>query len=162
MSGWPVNIDAVEVEGFALEPVGAGKHLDDRLNRRGFVGLDLHADTHVVLRRKQVIDDVETLFAARPVDRRDVDDVPEQATRIVAQKAHHRHDVARLGVHRQFVMRDRIALDGRRERVSDRPAERVECLIHVQRSIVEVRRIFFCSRSTPYSSASAVGGQPGT
>jgi len=30
------------------------------------------------------------------------------------------------------------------------------------RSIVPVRRIFFCNSSTPYSSASAVGGQPGT
>jgi hypothetical protein len=27
---------------------------------------------------------------------------------------------------------------------------------------VPVRRIFFCSSMTPYSSASAVGGQPGT
>ena len=31
-----------------------------------------------------------------------------------------------------------------------------------QRSIVPVRRIFFCNSMTPYSSASAVGGQPGT
>ena len=31
-----------------------------------------------------------------------------------------------------------------------------------QRSIVPVRRIFFCNNMTPYSSASAVGGQLGT
>ena len=71
---------------------------------------------------------------------------------------------ARLRRDRQFMMRDRIARDRQGKRLSDRFAERVERLIHVsrQRSIVEVRRIFFCSSSTPYSSASAVGGQPGT
>ena len=63
-----------------------------------------------MLGRKQMIDHVEALFAARPVDRGHIDDIPEQAARIVAQKAHHRDDVARLRLHRQFVMRDRIAL----------------------------------------------------
>ena len=87
--------DAVEVVGLALEPVGAGKNADARGHRRRLVGLDLHADAEIMLRRKQMIDDVEALLAARPIDRRDVDDAPEPAARIVAQKAHHRHDVAR-------------------------------------------------------------------
>ena len=86
--------DAVEIVGFALEPVGAGKHLDDRSDRRRLVGLDFHPDAHIVLGRKQMIDDVEAPFAARPVDRGHVDDIPEQAARIVAQEAHHRNDVA--------------------------------------------------------------------
>ena len=30
------------------------------------------------------------------------------------------------------------------------------------RSLVPPRRIFFCNSKTPYSNASAVGGQPGT
>ncbi len=63
-----------------------------------FVGLDLHPHAHVMLGRQQMIDDVETPLAARPVDRGDVDDVPEQAARIVAQEAHDRDDVARLGL----------------------------------------------------------------
>ncbi len=118
-------------------------------DRRRLVGLDFHSHAHVMLGRKQVIDHVETPLAARPVDRGDVDDAPEQAARIVAQEAHDRDDVGGLRLHRQLVMRDRVAVDRRAERIGDGAAESVERLIHSQRSIVAVRRIFFCSRSTP-------------
>ena len=115
-----------------------------------------------MLRRQQMIDDVEAPLAARPIDRGNVDQIAELAARVVAQKAHDRDDVGGLRRDGQFVIGDRIAGHRGAERASDRFAERVERLIHGQRSIVAVRRIFFCSSSTPYSSASAVGGQPGT
>src|SRR5262249_16792624 len=101
-------------------------------------------------------------LAARPVDRGHIDDAVEQAAWIVAQEAHDRDDVAGGGAQRQFVTRDRVAADRRGQRISNGPAENFERVFHDQRSIVAVRRIFLCSRSTPYSSASAVGGQPGT
>ena len=68
---------AVQVEGFALEPVGAGKNADDRRHRRRLVGLDLDADAHVLGRRQQMIDDVEALLARRLVDRGDIDEADE-------------------------------------------------------------------------------------
>ena len=118
-------------------------------DRGALVHRDLHADTDVMLGRKQMIDHVETLFPPRPINRGHVDDIPEQAAGIVAQKAHHRNDVARLCLYRQFMMRNRIALDRSGQRVSDCTAESFEDFIHRQRSIVAVRRIFFCRRSTP-------------
>ena len=51
------------------------------------------------------------------------------------------------------------------KRARDGLSQPFQRLVHrqpAQRSIVPVRRIFFCNSSTPYSSASAVGGQPGT
>ncbi len=43
----------------------------------------------------------------------------------------------------------------------DRAGQCFECRGH-QRAIVLVRQILFCSWRIPYSSASDVGGQPGT
>ena len=119
------------------------------VDRGALVHRDLHADTHVVLGRKQMIDHVETLFAPRPVNRGHVDDIPEQAARIVAQKAHHRNDVARLRLDRQFMMRNRMPLTEAVSASAIVTAESIEDFIHRQRSIVAVRRIFFCRRSTP-------------
>ena len=45
--------------------------------------------------RQEVIDDVEALFARRPVDRGDVDEAHELAARVVAQEGHDLDDVAR-------------------------------------------------------------------
>ena len=45
---------------------------------------------------------------------------------------------------------------------SDRAFELFELRGHLQRAIVFVLLILFCSCTIPYSSASAVGGQPGT
>ena len=118
-------------------------------DRDALVDLNLHPHAHIVLGRQQVIDDVEAALAARPIDRGDVDDIPEQTARIVAQEAHDRDDVGRLRLNVQLVMGDGITLDRSRQRVGYGPAEGVESFIHRQRSIVEVRRIFFCRSSTP-------------
>ena len=47
--------------------------------------LDLHADALVLVRRQQMIDDVEAALAAGPVDRGDVDEAHELAALVVAQ-----------------------------------------------------------------------------
>src|SRR5262249_54519425 len=91
----PGEQHAVEVVGFALEPVGARKHADDRRNRRRLADLDLHPDAQVLPGRKQVIDDVEAALAPRPVDGGDVDKAPELATLVVAQEGRDLHDVVR-------------------------------------------------------------------
>src|SRR5215471_17173577 len=44
----------VEVVGFALEPVGAGEHADDRRHRRRLVDLDLYPDALVLLGREEM------------------------------------------------------------------------------------------------------------
>ena len=56
--------------------------------------------------------------------------------------------------HVQFAARDLVTGDRARQRARDDLAESVEALVHdsvsrPQRSIVPVRRIFFCSSSTP-------------
>ncbi len=78
--------DAVEVVGLALEPVGAGKDRRDRRHRRLLVGHHLDADARVLARAEQVVDDVEALLAARPVDAADVGEVDEGEPRVVAQE----------------------------------------------------------------------------
>jgi hypothetical protein len=70
--------DAVQVEGFALEPVGGRKHVDRARHRRVFVGHHLHADAGVLVRAQQVVDHVETLLARRIVDAADVDEADKR------------------------------------------------------------------------------------
>src|SRR5262245_32690093 len=70
----------IEVVGFAFEPVGTGKDPDDRRDRRGLIDFDLHPNAQILLRRQQMIDDVEAPLAARPIDRSDVNDAPELAS----------------------------------------------------------------------------------
>jgi hypothetical protein len=43
-----------------------------------------------------MIDDIEPPFARRPIDRGDIDDIPELAAGIVAQERHDLHDVRSL------------------------------------------------------------------
>src|SRR6202047_1722352 len=45
---------AVEVVGFALEPVRAREHADDRRHRGRLVDLDLHPDTQVLFGREEM------------------------------------------------------------------------------------------------------------
>src|SRR6516164_11134549 len=85
---------AVEVVGFALEPVGTREHADDRRHRRRLVDLDLYPDALVLLGREEMIDDVEAPLPPRPVNRGDVGDAPELAPFVVAQKGGDLHDVA--------------------------------------------------------------------
>src|SRR5262249_30868038 len=98
--------DAVEVVGLAFEPVGAGKNVDDRGYRRRLVGFELYPDAPVLLRRKQVIDDIEASLTARPVDRRHIDDAQELAALVIAQERHDLQKVAWGRDDRQFAMSD--------------------------------------------------------
>jgi len=58
--------NAVHVPGFALEPLGT--HVDRRRRRNGYAigNSELDADAQVLLRRQEMVDDIETLFALRP------------------------------------------------------------------------------------------------
>ena len=60
-----------------------------------------------------MIDHVEALLAARPVDRGDVDDADELAGRIVAQEGRDLDDVGGLGGDGELAARDLIAGDRR-------------------------------------------------
>src|SRR6266849_1905525 len=53
----------VKIVGFALEPVGPWKHLDDRRDLSCLVGFRAQANAGVQRRRQQVIDHVEALLA---------------------------------------------------------------------------------------------------
>ena len=97
-----------------------------------------------------MIDDVEAPLAAGPVDRRHVDEADELAALVVAQEAHDLDDLGRLRGDRQLAVGDRMPGHGAGQRRRERLAESVEGFAHArQRSIVPVRRIFFCSSSTP-------------
>ena len=61
-----------------------------------------------------MIDHVEALLAARPVDRGDVDDADELTGRIVAQEGRDLDDVGGLGRYGEFAVGDLIAGDRRR------------------------------------------------
>ena len=100
-----------------------------------------------------MIDDVEALLALRPVHRGDVDEAGELAGRGVAQERRHLDDVGGGGVHGQLAAHDLIAGDRSAEAVLNGLPDPFELLyvhiLSVQRSIVPVRRIFFCSSITP-------------
>src|SRR5262245_6387011 len=102
---------AVEIVGFALEPVGTGKHADDRGNRRRLIHLEFHPDAQILLGRQQMINDVETPFAAGPVDRGNVDDAPELASLVITQKRGDLRDIAGDRVDRQLSVGNAIADD---------------------------------------------------
>jgi hypothetical protein len=117
---------AVEIEGFALEPVGAGKNLDDRGDRRRFAGLDLHADALVMRRRQQMIDDVETPRPSRPIDRGHVDEANKRATGIVAQETRHCDNFDGFRRDGQFAAIHRVAANRAGKRLGDGLAEGFE------------------------------------
>ena len=75
----------------------------------------------------------------------------------------HPDDMLRRCDDREFAERQLGARDYSGQGPGDRRRQILQCVVHAShRSIVPTRRIFFCSISTPYRSASAVGGQPGT
>ena len=110
-------------------------------------------DARVQGRRQQMIDHVEALLAAGIVHRRDVGEADEAAAGIVAQEAHDIDDLLGLHRHRELVERDRMTGRRARKRANNRLPQGVEpAVVHcksLQRSMVPVRRIFFCSSSTP-------------
>ena len=104
--------------------------------------------------RQQIVDDVEAFCALRPVDAADVHHLLEREARIVAQRGHqHRQRIA-------VRQRDHLALLDPHVPHARKRANGVRR--GQPRRIVPVRRIFFCNCMMPYTSASAVGGQPGT
>ena len=101
-----------------------------------------------------MIDDVEPLLtASRIIDRGHIGEVDEAQRRIVAQEAHDIDNFFGLHVDRELVEGDRMTGRGSGERTNNRLPQSVElAVIHtqnLQRSIVPVRRIFFCNSSTP-------------
>src|SRR5437667_450586 len=79
---------AIEIVGLALEPVGAGKDVDDGRNRCALGDLEPHPDAAVLARREQVIDDVEAPLAVRPVDRGRIDEAEKLTALVVAQEGY--------------------------------------------------------------------------
>ena len=75
---------AVKVVGLALEPVGAGKHIDDRRHLRALVGFGAQANARVQRRRQEMVDHVEPLLALGMIHRRHVGKVDKAERRIVA------------------------------------------------------------------------------
>ena len=79
--------DAVEIEGLALEPVGAGEKTDQGSARVRLVGPDAHANAMIQPGAEQMVDDVEALFAVGIVGAANIDQAAEAAERIVARAA---------------------------------------------------------------------------
>ena len=96
-----------------------------------------------------MIDHVEALFAVGVVHAADVGEAHETAFGIVTQEAQHADDFCGLGLHRQLAIFHVKARHRASELRGDVFAQFVQGLSHHQRSIVPVRRIFFCSCSTP-------------
>ena len=119
-----------------------------------------------MVRRQEVIDHVEAVLAGRIIGAADIDEANEPALRIVPQEGRRPDDVLAADDDRQLVEGNGPVLDRLAEGRGDMIAQGLEISTHAmtfaQRSMVPVRRIFFCRSSTPYRSASAVGGQPGT
>src|SRR5436190_15226849 len=92
--GMAAKRDSIEIVDFPLEPIGAGKHADDRGHRGRVSNLELHAHARVLLGRKKMINDVEAPFALRPIDRGNIDQAPELAAFVVAQERREGDNVA--------------------------------------------------------------------
>src|SRR5215471_6784040 len=136
----------VEIVGLALEPIRARIDLYNRRYWRVLVRFDLDPDAAIEPGRKQMVNHIETPVAAWPIDRGYIDKAPELASLIIAQKACDFDDCIGIRPDRQFAMRDLIPGDCGTEFLRDHRSELPESIIHsaVHRSMVPVRRIFFC------------------
>jgi hypothetical protein len=142
--------DAVHVEGFALVPVGGGIDLDDRGNGGVLVGLQLDPDARVPGHRQQMVDHVETPRALRIVHPADVDQHLE--TMVVAKRAHGRDDLRKLRRDSEVAIGHLRAGEDARAIEHQGLADRLQLGVGLRpahRTMVPVRRIFFCSCSTP-------------
>src|SRR6516165_9368911 len=81
--------DTEHVEGFALKPVSGGKHSHCRRYRYIFLCLKFHPHAPVLRDRQQVIDDIKSLGALRPIDAADINQNAEGKARVVAQVLQH-------------------------------------------------------------------------
>ena len=126
------------------------------------VGRDLDPDPPVQLRRQQMIDDVEPLLALRIIGPRDVDDRDEPGRRIVAKELQGFIEARRIDGQRQLAECENGIQHRARRRGGKFRCDGLKLVVHSpkrsglfsapavpQRSIVPVRRIFFCSISTP-------------
>src|SRR5205807_7058745 len=126
---------AVEIVSFTFKPVRAGKYANDRRNRCRLINLRLHADAQILLGRQEMIDNVEAALAAWPVDRGDVNEAPELAALVVAQKCDDLHDVVTDRADRQLAVCNAMPCDGACKRAGDGLAKFVKPIIHCVSSI---------------------------
>src|SRR6516165_2131619 len=117
---------AIEVIDLALEPIGAGKHVDDRRHLRILVCLHAQPNTCVQRRREEVIDHVETLLASGIVDRGHVGDVDKAASGVVAQEFHDIYRSFRRDRQGELIEGDRMPRYRAWKRAGDRLPQSVE------------------------------------
>ena len=107
---------------------------------------------------KQLVDDVEPLLALGIVGARNVDERDELAAGSSRRNCEHVEDAARLDGQRQFAESEARVQHRAGQRGCDFLADGLQQLVHsmrlslqrrLYRSIVPVRRIFFCSIRTP-------------
>mgnify|MGYP003151807866 CR=1 FL=1 len=126
---------------------------------------------------QKVVDDFETRAFIGVIDAADIHQLMEPAVRIVAQGFQHRDDGVPPDGDHQFAKTHLVGQQLVAKLVAEVFGKFLEGLIHGllgsfsdrsrfvrsrQRHRAPVRRIFFCNWRMPYTSASAVGGQPGT
>ena len=150
--------NAVHVEGFALEPVGGREDIGHARHRCFLVDHDLDPDACVLRRAQQVVDHVETLLAFGVVDPADVDESHEAAGRIVTQELQHAPDLVGHDHQIEFAMRHFPVSDCGVDFARNMLAQFLQSFVHVPvfaskaadyRSMVPVRRIFFCNWRMP-------------
>ena len=118
-----------------------------------FADANLHADAVVQIHRQEVIDDAESSFVTRIVDRRDVDQRRETALFVGLEELHQRGNVRCGRFQRQLAQRDRmrryqIGLPQLDMRGQFFQLVNLNLSFH-QRTKVPVRRIFRCSCNKP-------------
>src|SRR6185369_16081741 len=101
----------------------------------------------IVLETEQIVDDVEALLALGPVDAADIDQLLEQAARIVTQEGQQRDQLVWRRLKHQLAQPYIRGNDRASGRLLDVLAEFLKGFAH--RTIVPVRRTFFWSCSTP-------------
>ena len=104
-----INKNAEEIEGFPLEPDRRGKERHRRIDRIVFARLNLYPDTLIVRQRKKIIDNLETLLSTREIGAADVDQLPELAVLVVAQKLQHLQDRLARNDQRELVISQGLA-----------------------------------------------------
>ncbi len=129
----PAKDDAVEVEGFALVPVGRGPHADDRIHAGEIVvgAEDAQAHPPVVLDREQDVDDREARAApaavALVVDAHHVEELAERKLRVVAQALRGVEEIGAVHFERELPEVDRLLADAPAQGGGERGAQRLEC-----------------------------------
>src|ERR1700704_69485 len=127
---------AVKIVAFTLEPVGAGKHLDDRRHLGGLIGFGTQPDARVQRWRQKMIDHVEAPLAAGIIHCRHVDEADEAAAGIVAQEFYDIDDPVGLHPHREVVERDRMVGRCTGKRANNRLPQSVEpAVIHSEKTL---------------------------